>query len=321
MSRAVPVRRLPAVLLAAALGLMPGACAGGSDPGGGGNSISDLLEAERQRRRSAPRAPRPDAGAAELPRGWKEDFDRAWGLFLRGDPAWPAARAAWTSRGAEARIILVENLIRAHVLARDQGDGSLFYRARDELAPEQDLAAPYLVEGLARGGGDTVVRNLLGELLASFGEVVLPAVEAGYAGASDWRGRQALLRALKVLRSSRSVPFLVRVAESDSDYRVRLEAIEGLGRIGDPRGRPALVRCLRDRDPSVRKFAAGHLGAMAPADPETLKALVDCYEKALDAADLEIARTARRSLSLLLGGDLGSDPRAWRAAVEREARR
>ena len=52
-------------------------------------------------------------------------------------------------------------------------------------------------------------------------------------------------------------------AFDDPAPRVRVAAVQALGRIGGATAIPYLRRALLDKDLTVRAFAAGHLGAVA----------------------------------------------------------
>jgi HEAT repeat protein len=49
----------------------------------------------------------------------------------------------------------------------------------------------------------------------------------------------------------------------DPAPRVRVAAVQALGKTGGKAAIPYLRRALLDKDPTVRAFAAGHLGALA----------------------------------------------------------
>jgi HEAT repeat protein len=54
-------------------------------------------------------------------------------------------------------------------------------------------------------------------------------------------------------------------AFDDPAPRVRVAAVQALGRVGGKTAAPYLKRALLDKDPTVRAFAAGHFGAVVAA--------------------------------------------------------
>jgi hypothetical protein len=78
--------------------------------------------------------------------------------------------------------------------------------------------------------------------------------------ASD--ARENTIRELGRLKDRRAVPILTAMLEHP-DGNVRLRSAESLGMIGAPESRPALERVAQhDRDPQVRKAAAGALSSL-----------------------------------------------------------
>jgi HEAT repeat protein len=76
-----------------------------------------------------------------------------------------------------------------------------------------------------------------------------------------------------------AVPALVDVV-SKGEGRARWEAIEALGRIGDPVAAPALVEALRDEDMDIRWAASNSLIEM---DRAAIKPLLEALTKELDS--------------------------------------
>jgi HEAT repeat protein len=81
--------------------------------------------------------------------------------------------------------------------------------------------------------------------------------------ANDPKARSAGAQSLGELHVSEAVPDLISVAENDPDPGPRSHAVGALGRIGDPRATPTLVRCLDAPDWVVRSSAAWALGLYA----------------------------------------------------------
>jgi hypothetical protein len=67
---------------------------------------------------------------------------------------------------------------------------------------------------------------------------------------------------------------VIRTLGSDPSWRVRLQAVVVLGKLGDPQAIPALERALGDENQTVRGLAAKVLGDLAEVgDPQVIAAL------------------------------------------------
>ncbi len=308
----------------------------------GGGGLNEMLSRNRGAHVRGQRLEeRRQQGAADLPRGWKEKIEAWWNVWRESpqdlDPTlatsadeerllaarvelrrrWVAARSEWVSLGPGAVSILVENLLNWYVRAYDANAGAEVERAKLELGLFRQEAIAYVVEGLARNMGDSIVRTRLGELIASFGDEPVPVIEAAFAGASE-DGRVTLVKALKQIRSTEAAPFLQRIAADDgAPWRIRIEAIGALGKMAARTAGPVLRSCLTASDHSVRKFAALHMHAVTDGGMADKEALVDAMSAALDDGDQVIADACRRSLSAMTGRRLALDPVRWRAVIRR----
>jgi HEAT repeat protein len=103
---------------------------------------------------------------------------------------------------------------------------------------------------------DPDVRHFVGQLLVSLGAVepeASPEPAAGDMSASAVEKRRKLAASL----------FLAILCDADRD--LRQAAAEALGRLGERRAEPALLRTLRDPDAVVRSAAERALKALAAA--------------------------------------------------------
>ncbi|MSR74553.1 MAG: HEAT repeat domain-containing protein [Planctomycetes bacterium] len=233
-----------------------------------------------------------------------------WAKFLRNDVAWETEREEWLRGGPAARALLVENLLRAMMRARDAGEGRLFHRCREELLLEKDLATHYLVEALASGSGDSVTRNLCSETLAFFGATSAKTIIAVWPQAPA-EGRRALLTALKLLRAAEARGLLEEVACSREDFKLRIEALDGLGKLADVASAPVCVTCLKDADPSVRKFAAIAASHIGSGGQGLLPAVLEAWSRAETAGEQDVVSVLHRAARVLAGREYGPDPSRW----------
>jgi HEAT repeat protein len=270
---------------------------GGGERAGGASIWDQLDRARKDKKDKGTVAASNEAAARSLPEGWKEKIDAWWKLYATNDPGWPEARAQWIALSDPAPASLVENLLRAYVVAWDSGQRSEFERAKSELLTIPQHSVPILVIGLASGSGDTVVRNVSTDLLAAAGEQAVPAIERAWAGAKP-KGRWELARALRKMNSPAAVPMLARIAKSRSEaFEPRIEALQGLGEMRHPAGWEAVVTGVSDPDRSVRKFAIQALGAYGKKDAVPI--LTSARQQAQARGENDVAEEATKSLQAL----------------------
>jgi len=96
-----------------------------------------------------------------------------------------------------------------------------------------------------------------------------------------------IITALGDTRSREATAFLVSIAENE-DERVplRMSALEGLAKIADPAGLPAIINAASSRDPNVRSTAVGALGPFSGenADAAIIEGFRDSYYRTRIAA-------------------------------------
>ncbi len=306
MSRAFLMSSVCAVLLV-------GSCAEAGErdrpvavPSSTGSSLFDQLEAARGKHaREAADKPEAVAPSAEM-----RELGALWKSFLEQQAGWPERREEWCRRGPAARALLVENLIRTMMRARDAGEGSLFHRCRKELLEHREPATALFVEALASHRGDQVLRNLAAETLAFFGPAsAAPLINA--ARGADEPGQRAILGALKLLDAAEARVFLEEVAAGESSFAVRIEALDGLARIAAAESAAVCRACLQDRDPSVRRFAFKLAGQLKSSAAVLLPHVLDAWQRSLLAGEMELSRAGHWSARQLAGRDHGADPARW----------
>jgi HEAT repeat protein len=270
---------------------------GGGEPSAGGSIWDQLERAHKEKKEKGTTSSQNEAAAKALPQGWKEKIDAWWRLYRTNDPGWPDARAQWLALPDPAPASLVENLLHAYVLAWDAGQRSEFERAKDELLAIPEQTVPLLVIGLASGSGDTVVRNVSTDLLAAAGDRAVPAIEKAWPGATP-KGRWELARALRKMKLPSAVPMLARIAKARNEaFEPRIEALQGLGELHDPRGWDAVVAGVSDPDRSVRKFSIQALAAYGRKDAVPI--LTSARQQAQAKGESDVAEEATKSLQAL----------------------
>ena len=214
---------------------------------------------------------------------------------LRGllrDPVWDVRRAAAEALGrlkdpraidalAEALADGDEDVREASAMAlgslgEPRGIGPLVLALKDPASGVRRIAAAALsridpdwsasaearasVEQLksALQDGDSNVRHFVGHLLVNLG-----AVEADLAPAAT-EGEELSVSSASKRRKLAVSLFVALLVDADRD--VRQAAAEALGRLGDERAKPPLVRALADGDISVREAAEEALHAFGGAN-------------------------------------------------------
>ena len=129
------------------------------------------------------------------------------------------------------------------------------------------------------------------ERLAALGDHALPALQAALRN----EGRLTKVNIVEVLRdihTPATAPLLIEAA-ADEDEEVRHDAIAALGRLGDPRGGPALETALDDPVIGVRRAAV--MGCLSLCtSPRALRRLV---QMSLEEQTAVSARTSRAVVS------------------------
>jgi aminopeptidase N len=209
------------------------------------------------------------------------ESERALGQALGKDQFWAvraaAARALGQIQTSEARLLLEAARIDAHPKVRraiagalaefiadpqagrvlsewaESGDPSVFVEGAAALGVGQTRApgaTSLLPRLLTRDSFQDIIRaRALEGLGASADERALPILEAAYSPAASFQARRAALAGL--VRIAEGTPNARRAREllerglGDRDFRVRMEAAQGLATLGDSKAIPALERAAR----------------------------------------------------------------------------
>jgi hypothetical protein len=107
-----------------------------------------------------------------------------------------------------------------------------------------------------------LVRLAAAEALVRLGEGPAALIFRELAKDPQYGVRSAVLLTMARVTPA-SAPALAIESLDDPAPRVRVAAVQVLGKSGAKTAIPYLRRALLDRDPTVKAFAAGHLGARA----------------------------------------------------------
>jgi HEAT repeat protein len=121
----------------------------------------------------------------------------------------------------------------------------------------------YLIEALR--DPDPTVRSVAARYLGALGVVEATPALLRLLRAANAGVRSAGATALGRLQSSEAVPELIALAENDRDLASQTHAIGALGKIGDARAMPVLLRLLASPHWVVRDCAARALGSCGDA--------------------------------------------------------
>jgi HEAT repeat protein len=119
--------------------------------------------------------------------------------------------------------------------------------------------SPYLIRALT----DPVTRSWAARYLGKLGAVEATPPLLRLLDASNLHARMAAADALGMLGAPEATERLTELAEEDPNEAVRSHAVSALGRIGDQRAVPLLIRLLGSPSRWVRMNAAAALGNVA----------------------------------------------------------
>ena len=172
-----------------------------------------------------------------------------------------------------------------------------------------DASAQRAAELVAKAKGDVRL-----SLLEGVGELgVASAYEPLVALGEKWLPEEHYLRnvALGACGKEKAVERLVADMKASTGL-VRRGTVAGLARTGANESLAALTDALRDPDPRTVEIAAVALGKAKHAPAAT--AMAD----AMLTAPLRVKLVLRAALAETLGKDVGLDPAAWRAVIEKK---
>jgi hypothetical protein len=279
--------------------------------GAGGRDVSDIDELDTlfgileggglaQRRAAARRLHARIEGGALGP----EELERVEAaLAAPRDPdvAWEVMRARATLPGAAGRDLRAESEAFTELVRGLEASVRAFW---EEDRAEEPIAA--------LGAADVAAIALRARELPDGVVAHVAALLDGSATTADLAARVRLTASLRSAADPRLVPALAMLA-SDRSPELAREAVRALGRIDDPRARPALLRAFeRSGDPITRALAAGSLGLAGDARGlPSLREMIDGGDRQAQRAavegivELATMEDVERLVRLLAKGDAG----------------
>jgi len=103
--------------------------------------------------------------------------------------------------------------------------------------------------------------------------------------------RRLIVSAVGDTKAREGTAFLVSIAENEEERApVRIAALEGLAKIGDPVGLSAVTAAVSSKDPNVRTSAVGALGPFSGDDVET--AIIEAFRDSFYRTRIAAAKAA-----------------------------
>jgi hypothetical protein len=217
-----------------------------------------------------------------------QEFNRAWALFVRRDPGWPAARDRWLARGGAAPYVLSENLLRyfwsataygrrddidyVAANAKAAGEPAVGYFANFLILESWPLKEPVAIRTsdgtrrtVTRFDNDDVTRQHLTIVLSTIGKpAVARLLTPPFLRSGTPSARRYVMYTLGRIGTDEAVDGLAGML-SEPDWQDRASAVKALGfaLFSNPRAKEPLLRAKADADPFVRKKAAEALQGRA----------------------------------------------------------
>ncbi|MHC4469922.1 MAG: HEAT repeat domain-containing protein [Planctomycetota bacterium] len=292
-----------ALLLSLALFLLlPAGC----ESGGEEKDDADTPSTTRSKPKPPARAGKGEGFTAEE----RATMEAAWSAFTSDSPEWPLYRDDWVSLGPKATNTLVDNLLRAMILARIRNYPEGYDRARKELIllgpATLETLAGVLERGTYRDPAKNEDRSIPSGVVTDVTEILVaagkPAV-AHLAGLLDHESptvRRACAEALGRLRDPGGYAPLEKMLTGSSDWADRMIAARAVGYYRTKAASRALVAALEDPDESVVAESARSLARMKTAG--AVPALESRAKKARAAGEYRIERACKAAVRTIRSG-------------------
>jgi hypothetical protein len=216
-------------------------------------------------------------------------------------PKWNDARKRIVALGQDARIILINTLLRMLLNGQLQEQWSAIRFQLVAIGDDAFETAVALFKAKVDVTPDTIIFRKddlvqVALVILGFGERGRPLIEE-YAKSPRFNVRRAVAVALGEGRATEHFALLENLLRKDPEWMVRADAADAMGSIRDrARAGAALIEALKtERDRQVRPHLASSLGALVCVDA------VPILVQSLDVADYDYVERAMFALFQITG--------------------
>jgi hypothetical protein len=225
-------------------------------------------------------------------------------------PKWNDARQRIVALGEDARVVLINTLLRMLLNGQLREQWAAIRFQLVEIGGETFETAVALFERLVEMTPDTIIYRKddlvqVALVILGFGEKGRPVFEK-HGKSAKFNVRRAVAVAIGEGRATEHFEILDRLVRTDPDWMVRSDAADAMGSIRDrARAGATLIEALKaERDRNVKPHIAASLGALVYADA------VPVLIASLEAADYDYSEKAMFSL-FQITGERHMTPAAW----------
>ncbi|HZL73065.1 MAG TPA: HEAT repeat domain-containing protein [Planctomycetota bacterium] len=225
-------------------------------------------------------------------------------------PKWNDARRRIVALGQDARIVLINNLLRMLLNGQLREHWPAIRFQLVEIGEETLETAVALFDTLVEQTPDTIIYRKddlvqVALVILSFGEKGRPVFEK-YGKSPRFNVRRAVAVTIGEGHATENFDILERLLRKDPDWMVRADAADAMGSIRDrARAGAVLVEAIKaERDRNVKPHIAVSLGTLVYADGVTV------LVASLEGAEYEYAEKAMFSL-FQITGERHMSPPAW----------
>lgn len=248
----------------------------------------------------------------------KEIMAEYWGLYLKRDAEWPAARRKWLAMSEAAQNTLVENMIRNMSNTFNRNRFEEANRAAAEIILLDRRSLEYLVFIVGDQRNSLGLRDMAVGCLVHIGSPSVPGLIQSLES-PRYQARRLSARALGRIGDKRAVAPLARLLRDDDNFVVRTEAASALRPFkGDEVSRALSAAVRTEEEPTVVEAAAASLGVQGR--PQAVVPLLERLEREeRGGTSVGVPRALRKALARITSLPATSDQgafRAWRPVAE-----